>query len=101
MTKPASKDFKLVFISSNDSADDQSYISTAFEKSVVSAPSPPQDVILRDYLKRHLTVSVEGKHSAATILDPDKCRLRLVASEEYGNGKLKKDIFMLGQTTGL
>ena len=98
LSRPPNADFRLVFISSSDGGgdgggNDQSYITTAFEKSMVSAPSPPRDAILSDYLKQHLTttrdneVSNKAAASTAEILDPELCKLRLVASQEFGNGK--------------
>ena len=87
LTKKKSEHLKLVFISSNDSGKDQSYISTALEKNLVSIPSPHPDCVTREYLKKHLIVSKREQFSAPALLDPEQCRVRLVASQEYGNGR--------------
>lgn len=80
---------RLVFISANDLRDETgSYISTALEKNMVSAPAPTMDTVLRSYLKKHLSVSPTGKMTAAGLLDPEQCRFRLVASKESGNGNI-------------
>ena len=88
LSKPTSNNFKLVFISGSDGGKDQSYITTAFEKKIVSTPTLPSDKLLRPYLKNHLTVTNKNNISAAQELDPENCSLRVVTSKDYGNGKL-------------
>ena len=92
LSKPTSNNFRLVFISGAEgNTSDKSYMTTAFEKNMVTTPSLPQDKILRDYLKKNLKIAEKG-HSKVTAaaghqIDPGQSMLRLVTSMEYGNGK--------------
>lgn len=82
----SSNELQLIFISSNDTGGSQSYITTALEKNAASAPPPTIDNDMRDYVKKHLIVSKSAKACVPSQLDPDQSKLRLVASNNCGNG---------------
>jgi hypothetical protein len=70
--------YNLVFLARKED-NDNSYIVTAFDKYRIHLAAPPRPEKIQGYLLRHLKGDVQA--------DPNQCRLRIVKSQQSGNGK--------------